>query len=60
MRIAEFAREVKLETMKILWPTRKESLMTCVMVLFITAISGVFFLLIDSAIYKIIQFILGI
>lgn len=60
MKIAEFAREVKLEATKILWPARKESLMTCVMVLVVAAISGLLFLIIDSVIYKIIQFILGI
>jgi preprotein translocase subunit SecE len=60
VKVAGFIKEVKLEASKIAWPTRREAVLSCVLVLVMAAISGVFFLLIDTVVYKTIQFLLGI
>jgi preprotein translocase subunit SecE len=44
----EFARQVRAETAKVVWPSRKETVMTGVMVLIMATMLGVFFLGIDS------------
>ena len=43
----EFARQVQAETRKVAWPTRKETIMTTVMVLIMTTVLGVFFFGVD-------------
>ncbi|MHA6720627.1 preprotein translocase subunit SecE [Sphingomonas sp. RS6] len=44
----EFMRQVRQETSKIAWPTRRETIMTGVMVMIMTSLLGVFFLGVDS------------
>lgn len=57
---AKFVREVRQETKKVTWPTRKETMVSTVMVLILTAISMVFFLLADTLISEGVQLILGL
>ncbi len=57
--MAVFVRETRQEIAKITWPTRKETLMTTVMIVVMALITGVFFLGIDSALGFIISRILG-
>ncbi|MGN7999500.1 preprotein translocase subunit SecE [Sphingomonas sp. 22176] len=45
---AEFIKQVQTETRKIAWPTRRETIMTGVMVMIMTTLLGSFFLGIDS------------
>ena len=45
----EFLRQVRAETGKVVWPTRRETLMTGVMVVIMTSILGLFFFGVDSA-----------
>jgi preprotein translocase subunit SecE len=45
---AEFVKQVQTETKKIVWPSRRETIMTGIMVLILTTFLGVFFLGIDS------------
>ncbi|KTF70181.1 preprotein translocase subunit SecE [Sphingomonas sp. HT-1] len=45
----EFVKQVQTETRKISWPTRRETIMTGVMVMIMTSLLGLFFLGIDSA-----------
>ena len=47
--IPEFVQQVRAETAKVAWPTRKETMMTAVMVIIMTTILGVFFTAIDKA-----------
>jgi preprotein translocase subunit SecE len=49
VNIREFADQVKNETKKVVWPTRKETVTTAIMVLIMTTILGLFFFGIDSA-----------
>jgi preprotein translocase subunit SecE len=47
--IGEFARQVKAEASKVVWPTWKETVTTGIMVLIMTTILGLFFFGIDTA-----------
>lgn len=44
----EFVKQVQTEARKIVWPSRRETIMTGVMVMIMTTLLGVFFLGIDS------------
>jgi preprotein translocase subunit SecE len=44
----EFVKQVQTEARKITWPTRRETIMTGVMVMIMTTLLGVFFLGVDS------------
>lgn len=44
----EFIRQVQAETKKVVWPTRRETVMTGVMVVVMTTILAIFFLAVDS------------
>jgi preprotein translocase subunit SecE len=56
----EFFRQVKTETAKVVWPTRRETLMTALMVAIMTTILGIFFFGVDSAFSAIVQALLGL
>ena len=56
---AEFVNQVRQEGRKITWPTRRETMMTTVMVLIMTAILAVFFLGVDQVIGRAVQFLLS-
>ncbi|MBT4880396.1 MAG: preprotein translocase subunit SecE [Alphaproteobacteria bacterium] len=55
----EFSREVRQEVSKVTWPTRKETVVTTIMVMIMVALAAVFFLLVDQVLSKIVRFILG-
>jgi preprotein translocase subunit SecE len=57
---AEFVREVRQETSKVTWPTRKETLITTTMVFVMATLAALFFLLVDQIISFGIRQILGI
>ncbi|MBB4099005.1 preprotein translocase subunit SecE [Sphingomonas kyeonggiensis] len=44
----EFVKQVQTEARKIVWPSRRETIMTGVMVMIMTTLLGVFFFGIDS------------
>jgi preprotein translocase subunit SecE len=44
----EFIRQVRVEASKVVWPTGRETAVTVVMVIIMTAVLGVFFLGVDS------------
>ncbi|HYE26653.1 MAG TPA: preprotein translocase subunit SecE [Allosphingosinicella sp.] len=56
----EFLRQVRAETGKVAWPTRKETLTTSVMVLIMTSLLGLFFFGTDSAFAAIVRGLLGL
>ncbi len=56
---AKFVREVRQETRKVVWPTRKETLISTAMVLVLTLIAGIFFLIVDNIIAWGVRVILG-
>ena len=56
----EFIRQVRSETSKVVWPTRKETVTTAVMVLIMTTLLAIFFFGVDSFFSAIVQFLLGL
>ena len=57
---AEFVRQVRQETSKVTWPSRKETGMTTAMVFVMATLAAIFFLLIDKIITFGIELILGL
>lgn len=43
-----FVREVRQETAKVVWPTRKEIVVSTIMVMIFATILGTFFMLVDQ------------
>ena len=44
----EFLQEVRAEGYKVTWPTRRETIVTTIMVFIFTALAAVFFLVVDQ------------
>ena len=57
---ARFFKEVKQEGNKIVWPTRKETLITTAMVFVMVIIFSIFFLIVDNIISWVVRLILGL
>jgi preprotein translocase subunit SecE len=57
---AKFIREVRQELNRITWPTRKETMVSTVMVLVLVAIAAVFFISVDFVVGTIIRAFIGI
>ena len=56
----EFLRQVRSETAKIVWPTRRETMMTALMVIIMTALLGLFFFGVDWVFSSIVQGLIGL
>jgi preprotein translocase subunit SecE len=58
--LAKFIREVRQETRKVTWPTRKETTVSATMVFVIALVAAIFFLLADNMISAGVRLILGL
>ncbi len=56
----EFIRQVQTETKKVVWPTRRETIMTGVMVMIMTLMLGAFFFTIESIFAAIVKLLLSL
>ena len=56
----KFIQEVRTETEKVTWPSRRETAITTIMVFVMVTIAAVLFLVADQVIRIAIQFVLGI
>jgi preprotein translocase subunit SecE len=56
----EFIRQVRAETAKVVWPTRKETVTTAIMVLIMTTLLAVFFFGVDSFFSVVVKFLIGL
>jgi preprotein translocase subunit SecE len=56
----EFVRQVRTETAKVTWPSRKEVVQTTILVLIMTTILSVFFLGVDQVLGRAVKFLLGL
>jgi len=56
----EYIRQVRSEGSKVVWPTRKETVTTAIMVMIMTALLAIFFFGIDSFFSTIVQFLLSL
>ena len=55
----KFMQEVRAETQKVTWPTRRETAITTVMVFIMVLVASVFFLAADQVIRIVITTVLG-
>jgi preprotein translocase subunit SecE len=56
----EFIRQVRAETAKVVWPTRKETVATAIMVVIMTSLLAIFFFGTDAAFSSVVRFLLGL
>ncbi len=56
----KFMQEVRAETQKVTWPSRRETAITTVMVFVMVTLAAVFFLVSDQVIRLVVTFVLGI
>ena len=56
----KFLQEVRQETEKVTWPSRRETAITTVMVFIMSAVAALFFLFADQLIRYLVTFVLGI
>ncbi len=56
----EFIQQVRTEVSKVTWPTRRETIITTIMVVIMSIIAAIFFLGVDSVLGNIVQLILGL
>jgi len=57
---SEFIRQVRQETAKVTWPTRKETGVTTIMVFIMVVIAAIFFLLVDQVLSFGVKMLLGL
>ena len=55
----EFIRQVRAETSKVVWPTRKETVTTAIMVMIMTGMLAIFFFGVDGMFSAIVKFLLS-
>jgi preprotein translocase subunit SecE len=55
----QFIQQVRAEVAKVVWPTRREVMLTTVMVFILAAITAVFFALVDIMIRGGLQYVLN-
>lgn len=55
----QFVQQVRAEVAKVVWPTRREVLLTTVMVFIMATLTAIFFALVDLAIRGGLQGLLG-
>jgi len=56
----KFMQEVRAETQKVTWPTRRETLVTTAMVFIMVAVAAVFFFVADRIMLFAVTLVLGI
>jgi preprotein translocase subunit SecE len=56
----EFIRQVRVESGKIVWPTKRETAMTALMVVIMTSLLAAFFFAVDNAFSAIVHSLLGL
>jgi len=56
----KFLEEVREETRKVTWPSRKETMITTGMVFVMVALASVFFMVSDQVIRVVVTFVLGL
>ena len=57
---AKFIREVRQETDKVTWPSRRETGVTTAMVFMMVVAAAIFFFVVDTIVSNLVQYILGV
>ena len=55
----KFLQEVRAEGQKVTWPTRRETMITTLMVFIMTGVSAIFFLISDKIMWYVVTTIIG-
>ncbi len=58
--LGEFIKQVRQEAEKVTWSSRKDVVVSTIMVLVMVLIASLFFLVVDAAIFHTIQAVLGL
>ena len=56
----EFIQQVREEGAKVSWPSRRETMISTVMVFIMVVIASLFFLAVDAVLHRGVQWVLGI
>ncbi len=56
----EFVRQVRSETAKVVWPSRRETVQTTILVLIMTSLLALFFLGVDQLLGRAVKFLLAL
>jgi preprotein translocase subunit SecE len=56
----QFIQQTRAEVAKVVWPTRREVMLTSVMVFILSALTAVFFALVDIIIRSGLQYVLNV
>ncbi len=57
--LAEFIRQVRQEASKVTWATKKDTMVSTIVVLVMVLIASIFFLVVDAVVFNVVQAILG-
>ena len=55
----EFIKDVRSEAAKVTWPSRRETMVTTLMVLIMVVLAAVFFVAVDEIIHFVVSLVLG-
>ena len=55
----EFIQDVRTEAGKVTWPTRRETMITTLMVIIMVVLAAVFFVAVDEIIHYVVGLVLG-
>lgn len=55
----KYVGQVRQEARKVVWPTRRETIVTTILVMIMTILMGAFFFVTDTVISTIVKFIIG-
>jgi preprotein translocase subunit SecE len=55
----EFIQQVRAEAAKVIWPTRRETLITTGLVLMLVVFTSLFFLVVDQVLREVVSLVLG-
>lgn len=56
----EFLQQVRAETAKVVWPSRRETVVTTIMVIIMVVVSSIFFLAVDAVLSTGVGFLIGL
>lgn len=56
----QFIQQVRAETAKVTWPSRRETLVTTIMVFIMVSLAALFFFLADQVLQFLVRFALGV
>ena len=57
---SEFVPQVRQEMRRVVWPTRKETILTTLFVFIFAVIASIYFVLVDQVVFRVIRLILGL